>query len=110
MNVMQMLVCRELGDPRDEDESAIRRAELEAANASSTAGNAETAKRARTRLDRLREHRYLYPHGRMSLKGCWMCSLNQSISRSPHSRHPRGRRKERLLIPPSSLLASITQT
>ncbi len=63
---MQMLVCRERGDPRDEDESAIRRAELEAANASSTAGNAETAKRARTRLDRLREHRYLYPHGRMS--------------------------------------------
>lgn len=59
-----MLICSERGDPREEDESAIRRAELDAANAAAL-NNVELAKRARLRLERLRERRYLYPHGCM---------------------------------------------
>ena len=60
-----MLMCWEHKDAREEDESAIRRAELEVANAgASQSQSAEVAKQARARLDRLREHRFLYPHGR----------------------------------------------
>ena len=59
-----MLVCRETGDPFEEDERAIRQAELEVANASGHAAQ----QAARKRLERLREGRYAYPHGCVH---CW---------------------------------------
>lgn len=60
-----MLVCRETGEPFEEDERAIRQAELEVANASGHAAQ----QAARNRLERLREGRYAHPHGCMRTTG-----------------------------------------